>query len=106
MVVAMMDNAFIALCFVFGLFLVWLWNRQRKLSALLKFGCVICVFVCVATGHPEEGPTAIISEIRPMVFPEPMMQAEAALANWYYNDSDHKMFLSDGYWPTNNTTIA
>lgn len=100
----MMAEAFIVCCIALAAFLVWLWSKQRKLSALLKFSCVVCVISGVVAGQDD----GYFSEPRTLVFPEPMMQAEAALANWYYNDSDHMIFLSDSYWPVplNNTTTA
>lgn len=54
----------------------------------------------------EDTPTAIVE--RPMVFPEPMMRATAAIDSFFGNESDRMMFLSDGYWPVllNNTTKA
>ena len=72
---------------------------------MLKFGCVICAIVCTANGQED---TDFITEVRPLVFPEPMMQAEAAIGDLFGNESDHMFFLSDGYWPNwlNNSTIA
>lgn len=101
----MMDGLFIAVCIILAIFLIWFWGRQRKLSAMLKFGCVICAIVCTANGQED---TDFITEVRPLVFPEPMMQAEAAIGDLFGNESDHMLFLSDDYWPIwfNNSTIA
>lgn len=101
----MMDSLFIAVCIILAIFLIWFWGRQRKLSAMLKFGCVICVIACNVNGQED---TDFITEVRPLVFPEPMMQAEMAIGDLFGNESDHMLFLSDEYWPgwLNNSTIA
>lgn len=98
----MMDGAFIVACIVLALVLAWLWLQRRKLHALLKVFCVVCLVV------PAACEDDVIMGERPMVFPEPMMQAEAAIDNIFGNESDHMLFLSDGYWPMlmNNSTIA
>lgn len=99
----MMCGEFIFACILLALVLVWLWIQRRRLHALLKVFCVVCL-VAPAICQDED----IIMGERPCVFPEPMMQAEAAIDDIFGNDSDHMMFLSDGYWPIwlNNSTIA
>jgi len=102
----MMDSLFIAVCIILAIFLIWFWGRQRKLSAMLKFGCVICLLACTANG--QEDTDIVIMGERPMVFPEPMQKAEMAIEDIFGNESDHMLFLSDDYWPIwlNNSTIA
>lgn len=65
------------------------------------------LLVLVAASAQEDTDIAIMGE-RPMVFPEPMQKAEAAIENIFSNESDHMLFLSDEYWPNwlNNSTIA
>lgn len=67
---------------------------------------VFLILVMVACG--QEDTDIVIMEDRPMVFPEPMMQAEMAIGDLFGNESDHMMFMSDDYWPIwfNNSTIA
>ena len=65
---------------------------------------VFLILVTVACG--QEDTDIVIMEDRPMVFPEPMMQAEEAICDLFGNESDHALFMSDGYWPAwlNNST--
>lgn len=93
----MMDGAFILACIVLALVLFWFWLQRRKLHALLKVFCVVCLVV-PATCQDED--TFIMGE-RPMVFPEPMMQAEAAIEDIFGNESDHMLFSSD-WWPNSS----
>ena len=67
---------------------------------------VFLILVTVACGQVDTD--IIIMEDRPMVFPEPMMQAEEAICDLFGNESDHLLFMSDDYWPIwfNNSTIA
>lgn len=67
---------------------------------------VFLILVTVACG--QEDTDIVIMEDRPMVFPEPMMQAEEAICDLFGNESDHLLFMSDDYWPIwlNNSTIA
>ena len=65
---------------------------------------VFLMLVMVACG--QEDTDIVIMEDRPMVFPEPMMQAEMAIGDLFGNESDHLLFMSDAYWPMwlNNST--
>ena len=67
---------------------------------------VFLILVTVACGQVDTD--IIIMEDRPMVFPEPMMQAEEAICDLFGNESDHLLFMSDDYWPIwfNNSTTA
>lgn len=67
---------------------------------------VFLILVTVACGQVDTD--IVIMEDRPMVFPEPMMQAEEAICDLFGNESDHLLFMSDDYWPIwfNNSTIA
>lgn len=102
----MIDNVFIIACILLAMVLVWLWMQKKRLHALLKVFCVYCILAVPAIAEGEG--TDFITDIRPLVFPEPMMQAEAAICDLFGNDSDHALFLSDSYWPNwmNNSTIA
>jgi intracellular septation protein A len=99
----MIDDVFIVACVSLAVILVWLWMQKRRLHALLKVFCVYCVLMGVATCQDD---TDFITDVRPMVFPEPMMQAEMAIGDLFGNESDHALFMSDGYWPAwlNNST--
>lgn len=68
---------------------------------------LLAMLIGVAGCQEEETDIVIMGE-RPMVFPEPMMQAEAAIEDIFGNESDHMLFLSEDYWPMwiNNSTIA
>lgn len=101
----MINNVFIIACILLAIVLVWLWMQKRRLHALLKVFCVCCVLIGPAACQDD---TDFITDIRPMVFPEPMMQAEMAIGDLFGNESDHMMFMSDDYWPMwlNNSTIA
>ena len=67
---------------------------------------IIQILLVLASAH-EDTDIVIMGE-RPMVFPEPMQKAEAAIEDIFSNESDHMIFLSDDYWPIrlNNSTIA
>jgi hypothetical protein len=66
---------------------------------------ILILVIATATCQDD---TDFITDIRPMVFPEPMMQAEEAICDLFGNESDHLLFMSDDYWPIwfNNSTIA
>lgn len=60
----------------------------------------ILLVVMVGSAGCQDEDTFIMGE-RPMVFPEPMMQAEAAIEDIFGNESDHMLFLSD-WWPNSS----
>lgn len=68
----------------------------------------IVVLILSVSASVCQDDTDFITDIRPMVFPEPMMQAEEAICDLFGNESDHLLFMSDDYWPIwlNNSTIA
>lgn len=68
---------------------------------------LLAVLIGTAVCQDDETDIVIMGE-RPMVFPEPMQKAAIAIDDIFGNESDHMMFLSDGYWPIwlNNSTIA
>ena len=70
-------------------------------------GIWIIQILLVLASAQEDTDIVIMGE-RPMVFPEPMQKAEAAIEDIFGNESDHMLFLSDDYWPIwlNNSTIA
>ena len=67
----------------------------------------VILILVIATATCQDD-TDFITDVRPMVFPEPMMQAEMAIGDLFGNESDHLLFMSDDYWPIwfNNSTIA
>ena len=69
---------------------------------------IIQILLVVMVASAQEDTDIVIMGERPMVFPEPMQKAEAAIEDIFSNESDHMLFLSDGYWPgwLNNSTIA
>ena len=66
------------------------------------------ILILVIANATCQDDTDFITDVRPMVFPEPMMQAEMAIGDLFGNESDHLLFMSDDYWPIwfNNSTIA
>jgi len=66
------------------------------------------ILILVIANATCQDDTDFITDVRPIVFPEPMMQAEMTIGDLFGNESDHMMFMSDDYWPIwfNNSTIA
>jgi hypothetical protein len=64
--------------------------------------------ILLVLASAQEDTDIVIMGERPMVFPEPMQKAEAAIEDIFGNESDHMLLLSDDYWPVwlNNSTIA
>ena len=74
----------------------------------MGIGVIQVILILVIANATCQDDTDFITDVRPMVFPEPMMQAEMAIGDLFGNESDHLLFMSDDYWPIwlNNSTIA
>ena len=83
-------------------------NIQSKEGKSMGIWVIQAILILVVANATCQEDTDFITEVRPMVFPEPMMQAEMAIGDLFGNESDHMLFLSDEYWPgwLNNSTIA
>jgi hypothetical protein len=83
-------------------------NIQSKEGKSMGIWVIQAILILVVANATCQEDTDFITEVRPLVFPEPMMQASAAIDDIFGNESDHALFLSDGYWPNwlNNSTIA
>ena len=81
---------------------------MRSLNTLQETSVIQAILILVIATATCQDDTDFITDVRPMVFPEPMMQAEMAIGDLFGNESDHVMFMSDDYWPIwfNNSTIA
>lgn len=71
---------------------------------------ILLIFLIVV-GHPQEASDSFIfGGYEPMVFPNQLPQASAAISNFVSNAfglSDYALFRSDDYWPVplNNSSI-
>ena len=83
-------------------------NIQSKEGKSMGIWVIQAILILVVANATCQEDTDFITEVRPLVFPEPMMQASAAIDDIFGNESDHVLFLSDEYWPgwLNNSTIA
>ena len=83
-------------------------NIQSKEGKSIGIWVIQAILILVVANATCQEDTDFITEVRPLVFPEPMMQASAAIDDIFGNESDHVLFLSDEYWPgwLNNSTIA
>ena len=83
-------------------------NIQSKEGKSMGIWVIQAILILVVANATCQEDTDFITEVRPLVFPEPMMQASATIDDIFGNESDHVLFLSDEYWPVwlNNSTIA